>query len=494
MMITRISRRALLGRVLVAAAALALVVGLPGCDKVDPTAVENPATTDEDLAQAEEPVKALLPGLRAQFGRMIGAAVTTTAVVSDNYSIHGTGILKTLDRPRTIDPGEVNSTTAGSAHSIYWNIQEMRALADFVIDDIAPDDETATVDDLAESRYYRGMALLMLSENFSAAPVEEDGTPLPAAQILDLAIADLEQATSGEFAVQAQAALARAYRWKGDASSARSAAQAALSSGGDFVFMQEYDATSVTNNPWAFVTFRQLQEMQPLPRLDFLDPKYLTRESGIPVAKAEEMHLILAEADLAGGSEASGRTHLVQAIELALSRATTTFSDIDPRANEDLSIRPRDAVIRVAADPSSPLREGLVLDRPDVPVEVPTISGTSLNPDSVETLTGDGLWHAFHLARQEILFLEARRMADLGIKLPIMRREIDTNPNVSDGDPGTSAVVPSWIPEGDEMDLFDPKTLYEGALTDEQQVLMGDETVCRVDMNRLLVQNMRTVF
>lgn len=480
-------------RSLLAAGALGLAVTTSGCDQLDPTDVENPATTEEDLAQAAEPVNALLPGLRAQFARMIGTTVTTTAVVSDNYSIHGTGIQKTMDRPRTIDPQEVNSTGTGSAHAIYWHPQELRALADFILDVIAPDDETTTAEAIAEAHYYRGMAFLLQSENFSAVPVEEDGGAVPAEQVLDMAITDLSQVTAGDFLLPARAALARAYRWKGDAASAGSAAEDALAQEADFVLLQEYDGASLSNNPWAFLVIRTLQEMQPLPRLDFLDPKYLTRESGIPVAKAEEMHLILAEIDLAAGAEADGRAHLVDAIELALSRGTAAFDDTDPRANEDLSIRPRDAVIRIRADEDSPFREGLVLDRPG-DLQVPTISGTSLDPDSVATLTGDDLLHAFHLARQEILFLEGRRMADLGIKLPMMLREIETNPNIAEGDPGTEVVVPAWIPTGDDMDLFDPKTLYEGDAFDEEQTLIGEETTILVDMNRLLVANRPTVF
>ena len=113
------------------------------------------------------------------------------------------------------------------------------------------------------------------------------------------------------------------------------------------------------------------------------------------------------------------------------------------------------------------------------------ISGTSLDADSVAALTdADELWHAFHLARQEIMFLEGRRMSDLGIRLPVMLREIDSNPTISDGDPGTEPVVPSYIPPADQMDLFSPKSPY-----DASENLVTTEVTMLVDMNRVLADN-----
>lgn len=456
-----------------------------GCDFLDPTAVENPRTTAEDLADAKEPTKALLPGLRAQFARLVDATSVVSEVVSDNFSIHGTGLQKEFDSPREVSPSLANSTS--TATGVYWHAQSLKALASFVLDEIAPNDDTAAPEDIAEARYYRGMAYLHLAEDFSWAPVERDGAAISADQILDLALADLGQATS--FGLAAEAAVARAQRWKGNASAATAAAQTVLAGDPQFLFLQEYDASSIENTPFAFLVLRALQEMQPLPRLDFLDPKYLDREQGIAVAKAEEMHLILAEAALAANDLAGAASHLGNAIELADSRATRTFQDEDPRLNADLSVRPRDASIVVRADADSPFRAGLVLSRPGSTTQH-MVSATSLDADSVAALaTADELWHAFHLARQEILFLEGRRMADLGIRLPIMLREIDANPTISTGDPGTTPVVPDYVPAGDLIDLFTPASPY-----DENDNLITNEVTISVDMNRILADNRVTPF
>ncbi len=468
-------------------AAAVAVVGLAGCDAVDPTRVVNPTTTDRDLARSPEPTKALLPGLKAQFARMINSYVIAAAVVSDDYSIHGTGIVVDLDEPRAVTPDLLNATGV-SASGVYWNVQELRALADFVIEDIAPTDESATPALVAEARFYRGMANLTLGEVFSFAPHEEDGLPQPSSAALARAVADLE--ASSDVGLQSRAALARAFRLLGDAAAAEEEANAVLNGSEDFLFVQGYDPQFLPNASVLFLVSRSLQEMQPLPRLDFLDPKYTKWDSAIPVAKAEEMHLILAEIDLAAGALAAARRHLADAVELAASRGTATFNEVDERRNADRSLRPRSSEILVRADARSPYRGGLVLDRPAKGLEVPNISATSLVPDSVAALSEAAqLWHALWLARQEILFLEGRRLADLSIRLPMMRREIDQNSRISQGDPGTTAVVPSWIPNSPRyaMDIYTPFAVYDG--TGHDAALLATELTMIVDMNRVLAEN-----
>jgi hypothetical protein len=332
------------------------------------------------------------------------------------------------------------------------------------------------------------MAYVFLAENFVAAPVEKDGLPLPGDQILALAIDELGQAASGggDVSLAAQAALARAYRWLGNQSSAAAAANQVLGSSPEFYIGQGYDSSSNANTAASYLVYRALQEMQPLPRLDFLDPKYIDREAEIPYAKAEEMHLILAEIALANGDYTEGKGHLGDAIRLAQARGTVDWVDDDPRNNSDLSIRPRDASIEVRADATSPYRAGLIQDRFGALTAQAVISGTSLSADSVEALpNGDpnAIWHAFWLARQEILFLEGRRMADLGIRLPIRRQEYEQNPNINPGDLGTSVFVPSYIPGANDMDTYAPFSPYnDGVLTTNQITVLHD-------MNKVLVQN-----
>ncbi len=461
-------------------------LAIAACDAIDPTRVTNPTTTDDDLAQATDPTEALLPGLRAQFARMINAYVVAE-VITDNYSIHGTGIIVDMDEPHEVTADLVNGTGT-SASGVYWNVQELRALADFVIDEIAPNDPGAPPALVAEAHYYRGMAFLTMGEVFSHVPHEQDGATQPSETALTKAISDLQAGTG--FGPQANAALARAHRLLGDAGAAASAANAVLGTAPNFLFAPAYDEQFLTNTPVAFLVLRALQEMQPLPRLDFLDPKYTERDSPIPIAKAEEMYLILAEVALASGNIAEAQSNLASAITLANSRGKVSFDDIDERRNADLSLRPRSSEIVIRADADSPYRGGLVLDRPSDGLQIPNISGTSLDADSVSALTSaNELWHSLWLARQEILLLEGRRLADLGIKLPMMLREIDQNGNINEGDPGTLPIVPGYIPQNPRyaMDIYTPLDLYDGV--DPGVPLLQSQVTMHMDMNRVLVAN-----
>ena len=160
---------------------------------------------------------------------------------------------------------------------------------------------------------------------------------MDATSILNLAVAELQQAAVGALSTQANATLARAYRMLGNASQAASSAQAALGGDPNFLFQREYDSATLSNTPYAFLVSRALQEMQPLPRLDFLDPKYLARDAGIAFAKAEEMHLIMAEADLASGDLAGGATHLANAIRTIVARPAASSSAWKARITSPVS-------------------------------------------------------------------------------------------------------------------------------------------------------------
>ncbi len=474
-------------RVFLIAGLVAVLAVVPGCDFLDPTGVDNPQTTREDLTDAENPTASLLPGLRAQFARALGATVTVTEFVTDNFSINGTGVGgDDLDFPRSrITPQVTAINSLGDGFGIYFNLQELRALGDFTLEQVAPDDDTATDQDLAEAHYYRGMAYLMQGENFVALPTAEGEEPVAAQELLQRAVSDFEQTRSldpdGAFAVHAAAALARTYRALGNTTETGTFAQTALDEGGDeYLFQQIYD-NEEDNPPHDFLVERSLQEMQPLPRLDFLDPKYVTRTSGIAVSKAEEMHLILAELDLAASQPGPARDHLIDAIALANSRPTTSFDDTDERLDNNLNRRPDTSAIEIAFEPGGTFVEGLVLNRPGV-VETPTVSGTHITAADVNAASDDELTRLLYLLRQEIMLLEARRMHDLGIRLPMMLREIETNPNISPGDPGTEVAVPAYIPDGNRMDRYTPVEIYSsGELVETQIAILHD-------MNRVLAE------
>ena len=76
----------------------------------------------------------------------------------------------------------------------------------------------------------------------------------------------------------------------------------------------------------------------------------------------------------------------------------------------------------------------------------------------------------------------------------MMRREIDQNPNIDDGSPGTVAIVPAYIPQTPRyaMDIYSPVEIYDGTGPDAQ--LLVTEVTMFVDMNRVLVRNNASPF
>ena len=470
------------------AAVLLSVFVAGGCDFLDPTNVNNPNPTAEDLASASEPTRLLLPGLRAQTARAVAANAVINEFVTDNWERTFSSVTGELDDPHVVNPdgGTFNSTGAWGG---YWHLQELRALSDFVLNEVAPEDPDATDGLVAEAHYRRGLAFLMQGENYIGVPIGRDEAPTPWDELLELARQDFEQARSlvgpgDDLAVDVEALLARTFRALGDAQAAVEHANSALALDPNLVAGQEFSAGEIEPP-------RLDRPAQPLPRLDFLDPKYSDRSSAMALAKAEEMHFILAEAAMAQGDYDEGASRLAAAVEIASTRPTREFNDPDLRLNLDVSVRPRDSEILVRADPESPLRAGLIQDRPG-PVTVHYISGTSLDADSLAALTDPGdIRHALWLARQEVLYLEGRRLHDLGVRLPVAARDIDPSPAIDWGDPVTEPQVPTYIEQG-LMTQYTPRSPYRDPSAGGE--LATNEITIAVDMNRVLAEERVSAF
>ncbi|MEX1276456.1 MAG: hypothetical protein WEE20_11010 [Bacteroidota bacterium] len=449
---------------------------LSSCELIDPTEVRNPQVTDASLIGQAGSLQAALQGVRNEFTNTVENIAYFTDVVSDNYDNVATFISPSADNPRAITYSDL--TLPG----VYTPHQNLRAYATFAIDNVAPKDpdQTGAAARIGELRFYRGVATLMLGENFAFAPLAPNASPSTSAEIIDAAIIDLTAAlgssASATIRNAAQFALARAYHARGNKAQAVSAANAALGLSTTYAFTASFDAATNTNVAWNFVVSRALNDMQPLARLDFLDPKYTdaTGISPISVLKAEEMYLILAEAAISDNNLAGAKTQMKNAIALALStaggRTVVNFRDVDPRTN-----RARTDATLVKADADAVPRVGLVRARGGATIPIKQISNTSISDADVDLLVTvtDHLW-MLHLLRQEIFFLEGRRMSDLGIRLPVSTRDLETNPTMSKTGPGSTVVVPAYIPNGSEMDNF---------------TLAGTTATILHDMNKVLANN-----
>lgn len=449
-----------------------------GCDLLDPTEVNNPAITEEKLLQdATGGAAPLITGLKYDFANALMQTIKYTELVSDNYDNTSTFLSNVADNPYAILPNEMQ---LDDNREIYFRLQTLHAKALFGLNVILPRDSKATQEDYATVYFYKGMALLMLSENFLAFPIEENGKMVKAKDALALGIEhfkkSVEMDASTENLQRCNYALARAYRLLGDKNNAEHYANEALSLDPEYLFLTEYDDVNLDNVINTFTVARTLNDLQPLPRLDYLDPKYPTQITSIPALKAEEAHLILAEIAIVNGNLNFAKTKLIDAINLALSRPKQTLKDRDPRAN-----RPNDNDYVVKADESSDGISGLVKKRSGSLVEVATVSNTSVTADMVNSASSSTeLYRLLYLLRQEIFFSEGRRMSDLGIRLPVMQTQIEANPNISMGDYGTLVFVPSFIPSGYGLDEF----TYDTATK---------IVTISYDMNKLISQNINSV-
>jgi len=449
-----------------------LVFTFGACELVDPSKIENPQITAENLlANPNGGTTSLVTGLRRLFSATVGIGSFIGDLVSDNLDNRTSFYDNVLSFPRTITP---RTFTYGP---MYENALQLNALADFGISTIIPNDVLATNQQRAEVYFYKGYALLILGENFTNFPITEKGPLVSAQDALRLAVEQFQTAfnltTQNALRISCKLGRARAYRLLGDRTNAAAEANAALAitGGTTHVHYAEFDPANLTSTAYAAMVGRTSNDIQPLPRLDFLDPKYTTTSTPHPALKAEEAHLILAEVALANGDLAGAKAAMRNAITTARGRATITFNDRDTRTG-----RPNDPTMLVKADADAPARAGLIQRRGGSSVvTVYPISGTSLTTAMIDTLTTvSSHFYTLYLLRQEIFFLEGRRMSDLGIRLPVTQRQIDGNKNVVDGGPGTRVVVPDYIPPNDEYRHF---------------TVSGNTVTIKWDMNRVLTAN-----
>ena len=198
---------------------------------------------------------------------------------------------------------------------------------------------------------------------------------------------------------------------------------------------------------------------QPLPRLDFLDPKYFqfssTDQCPITIAKAEENYLILAEAALAANDLTEAKAQLTALLGLVSERPVQTGinDQLEGRYNGGLKAFPNDPDYRVQASPTDSLRSGLIIDRrPPCLIAIPYISGTSVTQAMIDGLDNhDSALELVYLMRQEIFFAEGRRPADLGIRLPVCEVEAASARNAA---PYTEAFIPQFVPLNYGLDDF----------------------------------------
>lgn len=449
---------------------LAATLALPSC-------VKNPNVTEDVYLTTPNAAKSWAMGIRRQLALTMNAVVVNAELISDNYYNNYTQNSKVFDVPQ-IEYFDVDVNTTQS------EIQRLREMATYGLNKIVPNDPTTTPADKATMHFAHAFAYLLSGENFVALPDTALGAVLTSTEHLQKALTLWDVAIAAEPDAAKKMAYtllkARTYYALGDATNASTEATKVLAQK-NVLLQVAYDGLNSINNEMQNGTFiAQPNRFAPLPRLDFLDPKYFNagvaaqEQKSIAIAKGEEAYLILAEAQLAAGNIGTARQYLQNMLTDVVSLRTVTAVDDskETRNGGNRKDYPLTAM-KVKFDAGDAARDGYVLNRQAGKVNVYTVSGTKVTAaDLTAAATADELLYLLYRLRQEIFMSEGRRMFDLGIKFPVSQIEKLGNKNVRDEH--TKAQLPSFIPLSRGMDDF---TVDAGVVT------------MKYDMNKVLVQN-----
>ncbi|WP_291963742.1 hypothetical protein [Maribacter sp.] len=419
-----------------------LAVGCTGDfgDVVDYKEVENPNLSEASVVGQPNSSSIWLTGLERQLANVFNETLVLSELGSDNYVNTQTFFNQFMD-------GLAIQITDPDMRDTQRQIQRLRELAVFGLAEVGPGDPNYNAEIEAEFNYFEGISYLFSGMYFSALPQEPVGVPVTSAQHYANAIAAFDAAIALAPKAEYHLGKARANYYLGNKAEAASAATMALSLDSDFDRVAMFDESNGPSNTFEDALYERatFDDLQPLPSLDFLDPKYsfFTPEEDAPVhyLKAEEAYLILAEANLSDDDIDSARANLTALLDLIANREVRTIDDsIEDRTQVEAGSRPDNADVVVNG------RSGLVLDRQLGEVEVPSVSGTSLTADDIAAMQDDdaGL-SLLYRTRQEVFIAEGLRMVDMGVKLVIDENEILINENINEGDLGTTPVVPSFI-------------------------------------------------
>lgn len=454
---------------------------LASCDLVQPGDIINPNVDDETFIHSPNAMTTWLNGTNSKLATTVGTFVELTEILSDDYFNNYSQSSKVFDFPTIL-------YTDQDVTNMQRGVGTLREMALKGINTLSQTDKTTTQTQLFNLYYIEGYAYLLAGENFLGLPVVNGGEIKDWKTNLNLAIETFHTALGMAQTAADKAFIltlvARAYYKLGDETHAVEYARQALDNSTDFVKQVEFDGKDGVNNSFQGYTYGNPYgyAFQPLPRLDFLDPKYFQtndpqEQRPICIAKAEEPYLIIAEAAIADNRLAEAQQTMKTLLSLVKSRPVQNDinDQLEGRDNGGYRKYPNSSAYRVAASSGEELRSGLVLDRqkPHL-ISIPYISGTSVTEAMIDRCdTQDDLLQMLYLMRQEIFFGEGRRASDLGIRLPVCEVEAANTPS-SEG--YTTALIPSFIPLNQDMDAF---------TMDEKQKTV----VIKYNMNQVIVNN-----
>ncbi|WP_422090439.1 hypothetical protein [Tenacibaculum ovolyticum] len=452
---------------------------LVSCEKelIDFTEVTNPNLSEASVIGQPNSATSWLVGVKRQMANVSNASVTISEIASDNYVNTQTFYNQLLDG-LTIDSQD------GDMSTLQFGIGRLREMATFGIDKVAPSDINITDDILAEFNFYKGISYLLAGEYFSFLPIEENGIPQSSNENFNLAVESFNTAIGLNNLASYKLALARVNYNLGNKKEAVDAANESLSLDPNLLLKIGFDQAEGPLNRMESALFERgsFDDLQPLPSLDFLDPKYSflsnDEDPSIALLKSEEAYFILAEAKLSDGSLSEAKEVMKKLITLISSREVRVIDDtVEGREQDNPGSRPNKSSVKVKYLGDVIFKTGLVVDR-DATVSVAIVSGTSITVNLIDGVsTIDEALEMLYLMRQEVFIAEGRRIIDLGVKYVIHENEQLLNPNIDASHSGLTGVVPTFIESiKTELDDF----IYNVA---------SGEVEIRHNLNKVLVSN-----
>ncbi|MDR2118203.1 MAG: hypothetical protein LBP25_01515 [Tannerellaceae bacterium] len=453
-----------------------IMTGITACELLQPDDIINPNVDEDAFLQSPNAMQSWVNGTNKSFAASISSYIELTEILSDNYFNNYTQSSKVFDIPRILHT-DVDVT------NMQRYIGTFREMANYGINTVAKIDAKTTNEELFNLYYIKGYSFLLAGEYFVGVPIEVGGEVKDWKVNLREAIITLNEAllyaANDSDKAFINTLIARAYHKLGDKANAASFAGIALSLSRDFIKNVEFDGKNGANS--SIQSYVYGTNFQPLPRLDFLDPKYFQltalEQRPIAIAKAEEPHLILVEAFLADKEPEAARQEMKDLLTLVKNRPVQTGinDQLEGRYNGGFKVYPNSSAYRVAASPTEPFRSNLVLDRQDSKlIAIPYVSGTSVDEAMIDNASStEDLLEILYLMRQEIFFAEGRRASDLGIRLPVCEIEAA---NTASAFGYIQAQIPPFIPLEQGMDAFE---MDEVAKT----------VVIKYNMNKVLASN-----
>lgn len=449
---------------------------------VDFTKVENPTLSESSVVGQPNSSIIWLDGLKREMAFIFNELLILSELGSDNYVNTQTFYSQFLDQLdlQPADP-DLRDTTR--------EIARLREMAKFGLEAVGPGDPEYNSAQEGDFNFYLGLSYMYAAMYFPALPQEAGGPAIPATQNYQDALIAFDAAIAvNPGQTRYLMAKARVNYYLGNKAAAVADATSALALDSSFDNFVRFDEAAGIGTPdgtnpsnlmeSALYERATFDDFQPLPTLDFLDPKYsfLTPLEDAPVhyLKAEEALLILAEANLSDNNVSAAMNNLTDLLSLIATREVRNIDDrVENRSEIDPDGRPNKANVVVNG------RAGLVLDRQAANVDVPSVSGTSLTAADIAGLTADdaGL-ELLYRTRQEVFIAEGLRFVDMGLKLIIDENETLQNENISATDLGAVPQIPAFI-DAVKADLdaitYDATTGIATTVIDVNKILVANK-------------------